>query len=101
MTDVQLDETARRFIEEAAAGEIRIIANEPDARDKREYPREGTADARGQPPPADEPVLFLEVKVQDPSEFASVLQVTGEERYGYRVATGRSRAPRTRVEAGR
>jgi hypothetical protein len=37
VTDVQLDETARRFIEEAAAGEIRIIANEPDARDKREY----------------------------------------------------------------
>jgi hypothetical protein len=34
---------------------------------------------------ADDPVLFLEVTVADPSEFASQLQVTGEERHGYRI----------------
>ena len=33
----------------------------------------------------DDPVLFLEVTVADPSEFASQLQVTGEERHGYRI----------------
>jgi hypothetical protein len=32
-----MGETARRFIEEAASGEIRIIANEPNERDEREY----------------------------------------------------------------
>jgi hypothetical protein len=31
------------------------------------------------------PVLFLEVTVPDPSEFESQLQVTGEERHGYRI----------------
>ena len=30
-------------------------------------------------------MLFLEVTVVDPSEFESQLQVTGEERYGYRI----------------
>jgi hypothetical protein len=30
-------------------------------------------------------VLFLEVTVRDPSEFESVLEVTGEERHGYRI----------------
>lgn len=32
------------------------------------------------------------MQVQDPSEFASVLQVTGEERYGYRILRARSSA---------
>jgi hypothetical protein len=30
-------------------------------------------------------VLFLEVTVADPSEFEAQLQVTGEERHGYRI----------------
>ena len=30
-------------------------------------------------------MLFLEVTVADPSEFAAPLQVSGEERHGYRV----------------
>jgi hypothetical protein len=37
VTEIQMDQTARRFIQEAASGEIRIIANEPNERDQREY----------------------------------------------------------------
>src|SRR5512132_4490475 len=37
VTEVKMGETARRFIQEAASGEIRIIANEPNQRDQREY----------------------------------------------------------------
>jgi hypothetical protein len=37
--------------------------------------------------PPDDPVLFLEVTVADPSEFEARLQVTGEERHGYRDAS--------------
>jgi hypothetical protein len=86
VTEVRLDETARRFIEEAAAkGEIRIIANEPHARDILEYiEKEHEERTRHQIPP-DDPVLFLEVTVADPSEFEARLQVTGEERHGYRI----------------
>ncbi|MBV9470181.1 MAG: hypothetical protein JOZ57_13175, partial [Abitibacteriaceae bacterium] len=35
--------------------------------------------------PPEHPVLFLEVTVCDPSEFADVLEVRGEERDGYEV----------------
>src|SRR5262245_46583512 len=34
---IELDETARRFIEEADRGEIRVVANQPDERDVAEY----------------------------------------------------------------
>ena len=86
VTRVDLDETARRFIEEAAAAdEIRIIANEPHARDILEYIEKEHEERVRNPIPADDPVLFLEVTVADPSEFESQLQVTGEERHGYRI----------------
>jgi hypothetical protein len=83
VTEVRMDETARRFVDEAA-GEIHIIAHEPDARDEIEYRNKErqTREANHLP---DDPVLFLEVTVPDPSEFESVLCVTGEHRYGYRI----------------
>ena len=86
VTRVDLDETARRFVEEAAArGELRIVANEPNARDILEYiEKEHEERQRHQIPPED-PVLFLEVTVADPSEFEAQLQVTGEARHGYRI----------------
>jgi hypothetical protein len=86
VVEVRLDPLAQRFIDEAAAqGEIRIIANEPDERDETEY-REKEAEERADNNlPAGERVLFLEVTVRDPSEFESALEVTGEERYGYRI----------------
>jgi hypothetical protein len=61
VTEVELDETARRFIQEAAArGEVRILANEPHARDILEYlEKEHEERLRHQIPP-DHPVLFLE-----------------------------------------
>jgi hypothetical protein len=38
VTEVRLDQTARQFVEQAAAdGELRLIANEPHARDLLEY----------------------------------------------------------------
>jgi hypothetical protein len=86
VTDVWLDETARRFLEEAAAnGELRIIANEPHARDILEYLDKEHEERKRHGIPPDDPVLFLEVTVADPSEFASQLQVTGEARHGYRI----------------
>jgi hypothetical protein len=86
VTDVRLDGTARRFVEEAAAeAELRIIANEPHARDIMEYLEKEHEERVRNQISTDDPVLFLEVTVADPSEFASQLQVTGEERHGYRI----------------
>jgi hypothetical protein len=85
-TEVRLDPTAQRFIEEAATrSEIRIIANEPNARDEAEYRDKEDEQRQHNHIPPGEPVLFLEVTVRDPSEFESALDVTGEERHGYRI----------------
>jgi hypothetical protein len=100
VTEVGLDETARRFVEEAAAdGEMRIIANEPHARDLLEYlEKEHEERTRNQISP-DDPVVFLEVTVVDPSEFESRLQVVGEERHGYRILRMESSAVANAIAA--
>ncbi|HEX3211287.1 MAG TPA: amino acid transporter [Actinomycetota bacterium] len=82
---VQLDRTARRLVDEAANGDIRIIANEPNERDELEYREKELEVRRANHIPDTDPVLFLEVTVVDPSEFESLLQVRGEERFGYKV----------------
>jgi hypothetical protein len=91
VTTVELDEVAQRFVREGAArGPLRIIANEPDARDEREY-LEKEREQRTHHDIADrDPVLFVEVTVRDASEFESTVVVTGEERFGYRILRAES-----------
>jgi len=87
---VKLDETAQRFIDQANHGTIHIIANHPDERDALEYRlKEHEQRVCSGIPPAD-PVLFLEVTVCDPSEFAPRLDIKGEEVGGYRVLQAQS-----------
>ncbi len=89
---VEIDATAQRFIEEASEGTIRIVANEPDERNAREY-RLKEKEARDDSHiPAGEPLLFLEVEVADASEFSDVLEVRGVKVGGYRVLRARSSA---------
>ncbi|MFC4047201.1 amino acid transporter [Dactylosporangium siamense] len=86
ITEVRLDPLAQRFVDEAAeAGEIRIIANEPDARDEAEYRDKEFEQRKHNHIPARSWPLFLEVTVADPSDFEAALHVTGEERHGYRI----------------
>ncbi|HKO84034.1 MAG TPA: amino acid transporter [Actinomycetota bacterium] len=100
VTEVILDQNARRFVEEAAAnGELRVIANEPDARDVLEYLEKEHEERTRNQIPADDPVLFLEVTISDPSEFESQLWVTGEERYGYRILRMESSAVANAIAA--
>ncbi|MGC9668355.1 amino acid transporter [Planosporangium sp. 12N6] len=85
-TGVEMDDLARQFIEDAAAsGRIRLIANEPDARDEIEYRLKEAEQRRDAGIPDRDPVLFVEVKVNDPSEFEAPLRVRGEERHGARI----------------
>jgi hypothetical protein len=85
-TAIHVDPLAQRLIDRVtAAGEVHVIANEPDARDETEY-REKEAEERTKHRlTPSEPVLFLEVTVTDPSEFEAPLQVGGQERHGYRI----------------
>jgi hypothetical protein len=85
-TEVEFDETAERFIREAAQrGPIRLIANHPDARNTREYLLKEREEREASHIPHGDPVLFLEVTVKDASDFASNVKVQGEEIGGFRV----------------
>lgn len=83
---VQMDDTARRFVEETIRnGQIALVPNHPDALDQEEYDR-AEADARRDHDIApDVPLLFLEVYVRDPSAFTDALKVEGIEVAGHRV----------------
>jgi hypothetical protein len=83
---VVLDAVAERYIREAAAqGPVRIIANRPDTGLPKEY--EGklheARDSHHMPPEI--PVLLLEVRPSDASDFANTLDVRGHDVGGYRV----------------
>ncbi|MFJ9966267.1 APC family permease [Streptomyces avermitilis] len=82
---VAFDETASRFIDEAAAsGPLRLIANEPQEHSTREYRAKEYSQREQTHIPDGRPVLFLEVFVTDSSDFTADLAVHGDERHGVR-----------------
>ena len=90
--EVELDEEAERFIEEASRGEIRIIANRKQAGDETEYMLKEKEQREDNHIPKDDPVVFLEVKVCDASDFSDVLKVKGCTVAGYKVLRAESAA---------
>ena len=96
-TDVRLDATAELFLRDCARRTIRLVANEPDARDREEYDDKLRQIRKDHDLADDADVVFVEVTVADPSEFESRLDVHGEVMQGtHRVlpsmVLGRQRA---------
>jgi len=89
---VELSETARDFIEEAKKGTIRIIANRPDRGDVDEYRLKEKQERWNNHIPADDPVLFFEIRPGDVSEFSGALRVRGVQVGAYKVLRTRSPA---------
>ena len=89
---VELDEKASRFVEEASLGEeIHIIAHRRrDGTEPKEYARKLAEQREFNRVPKVVPVLFLEVDVEDASEFEEVLEVRGVEVGGYKVLRAES-----------
>ena len=88
VTQVQLDSTTEMFVRDCARRSIRLVANEPDTRDREEYSQKLRQIVADNDLPDASDVIFIEVTVTDPSDFASVLDVHGEVRHGgYRVIT--------------
>ncbi|MCW2940267.1 MAG: family permease [Actinomycetia bacterium] len=86
VTEMSFDDLAVRLIEEESrCGVIRIIANEPDDRDRKEYVEKEQEQRANHHLDPDEPVLFLEVTVGDASDFEGAIKVTGENRHGYHI----------------
>ncbi|HJQ30920.1 MAG TPA: hypothetical protein VJ866_02000 [Pyrinomonadaceae bacterium] len=91
---VELDETAREFIQDLIDKncQIRIVANRRDTGDANEYrfkEREKRVDNHI---PTRDPVIFFEVTPGDASEFTGALHVRGVDVDGYRVLRSESPA---------
>jgi hypothetical protein len=96
VTKVELDTLARKFIEEEARGEIRIIANRRQRGDEAEYFDKELRQREDHHIEINDPVLFFEVDISDASNFSDVLRVRGLEIAG---ECGRYRILRTAAPA--
>jgi hypothetical protein len=75
---IEIDEAARGFVE--GAGEhIHLVAHRRRQGTEEEYARKERQQREDNHIPHDEPILFLEVQVEDASEFEDVLEVRGVE----------------------
>jgi hypothetical protein len=83
VTGITMDDRARLYINEAA--EIHLVANEPDARDQKEYLAKSLEAWEMHRLRKDEGLLFLEATVPDASEFETEIRVVGEELHGFRI----------------
>ncbi len=89
---IELDDTALRFIDEESCHTIRLIANRLNTGDEQEYfKKEKEVREDNHIPPTD-PILFLEVQVSDASDFGGTLRVCGVEVDGYRILRTKSAA---------
>ncbi len=89
---IEIDATAQAFINEVNTGPIHVIANQPDSRDELEYRLKEAEQRKDNFIPSEASVLFLEVYVDDASEFADTLRIKGVNVNGYRVLRAESTA---------
>ena len=91
---VIMDETARQYIEElvSAGRAIRIVANRREIGDVSEY-RFKEQEKRGDNHiPKEDPIIFLEIKIGDASEFTGAMRVRGVQVGDYHVLRTKSPA---------
>ena len=82
---IEFDETARRFIAEAAEEEIRIVTNRREVGNVAEYRFKEHEKRIDNHIPSTDPILFYEIELGDASEFTGGLYIRGVDVEGYRV----------------
>ena len=76
------------FLRDCARRSIRLVANEPAARDRDEYSQKIKQIVEDNDLPHADDLIFVEVTVTDPSDFESRLEVHGQVLHGeFRVIT--------------
>jgi hypothetical protein len=97
---ITLDAEAERFLNEMdAQGELRIIANQPRQCDDAEYTLRELEQREDNNIPSDEPIVFLEIYIRDPSEFSADLNIHGVSIGRHRVLRGESAAVANAIAA--
>ena len=87
-TEIRYDGRAESFLRDCARRSIRLVANEPDARDVEEYREKIRQIVDDHDLPNSGDIIFIEVTVGDYSDFESRIEVHGEVLHGeYRVLT--------------
>ncbi|MDL9981237.1 amino acid transporter [Microbacterium candidum] len=85
-TSVTLDAEAQRFLlDDAATGQLHLIAHEPHVDVNREYSQKDKDERKYSKIPGDARTLFIEVHRSDTSDFEEDLVVHGVKKYGYRI----------------
>jgi hypothetical protein len=84
-THVHLDRQALEFMSSNLEGPISIIAHEPLRLSAQAYRDKLTSAIEVSHLPVDYQALFLEVIVDDSSDFETALEVTGVTRHGYQI----------------
>ncbi|MEW9873066.1 amino acid transporter [Arthrobacter sp. HS15c] len=84
-THVRLDTQALEFMAENLSGPIGIIAHEPFRQTAEAYRHKLASAVEASHFPADYQALFLEVIVDDSSDFETALEVRGVVRHGFAV----------------
>lgn len=99
-TSVEFDEAARGLIRRANhEGTIRLIAHEPSDTTGSRYRYKHQHAMLASHVPEHSPVVFLEIKVSDYSDFAQDIQVRGSNREGQRVLEATAPSVSTAIAA--
>ncbi|MEH2275794.1 MAG: amino acid transporter [Nostoc sp.] len=89
---IEVDELAGQFLAEESQGAIRLIANRLNKGDVLEYFMKEKEVREDNHIPSNDPILFLEIKVSDASEFADIITVKGVQVGDYRILRAESAA---------
>lgn len=92
VSSVVLDESAQALLRDFPARPLRLVSHHPGRSSVAEYAKQETRVREMVHLPGDAPFLFLEVIVDDASEFTDVVEVSGKRvgPYGVLVAHGSS-----------
>lgn len=84
-THIKMDEKALEFTANASDGPVRIIAHEPKHLSARRYKEKLQHAQQASHLPVDCDAVFIEVIVDDSSDFEQELQVVGKLRHGFKI----------------
>jgi hypothetical protein len=89
---IEPDGAALGFIRDAGASPVRLLAIRPGDGSKKAYENKMREARESHHLPEDQPILFLEVRPGDVSDFTGTLKVTGTDVSGYHVLRATSPA---------